>query len=156
MNVTSYLIEAHICRKINDKIEYLILKRSETDTYPNIWQMVTGSISENEKAYEAALREIKEETALIPKKLWVIPFVNSFYSFQKDLVCLVPVFCAEVDAFAQVKISDEHSLFKWVDINEAKSKFAWDGQRKSLEIIDEYLTVKNSFLHFTEIPIAKK
>ncbi len=156
MKVTSYMIEAHVFKRINGKIKYLILKRSEKQIYPGIWQMVTGTINENETAYETVLREIKEETSLQPLRLWVVPFVNSFYSYQKDSVCMIPVFCAEVDENAEVILSDEHTEYRWVDVHEANGLFAWDGQRKSLTVIDEYLTQENSYLHFTEIPLPKQ
>ncbi len=153
MEITSYMIEAHIFKRVEDGIKYLILKRAGNQIYPGIWQMVTGTIRENEKAYETALREIAEETSLRPKKMWVVPFVNSFYSHQKDSVCMVPVFCVETGSDAEVVLSAEHSEYKWVDVREAKELFAWDGQRKSLEVIHQYLTEENSALFFTEIPL---
>ncbi len=150
------MIEAHVFKRVNNEIKYLILKRSENQIYPGIWQMVTGTIRKNEKAFETVLREIKEETLMRPKRLWVVPFVNSFYSYQKDLICMVPVFCAEVEENAKVVISDEHTEYRWVDVQEANDLFAWDGQRKSLAVINEYLTKGNSYLHFTEIPLTKQ
>ncbi len=156
MKVTSYMIEAHVFKWVSNEIKYLILKRSEDQIYPGIWQMVTGTIAEGEKAHETALREIAEETSLKAKKMWVVPFVNSFYSYQKDSVCMVPVFCVEVDRNDKVILSGEHSEFKWVDVSEAKKLFAWEGQRRSLEIINQYLTEENSALHFTEIPLIRR
>ncbi len=153
MEVISYMIEAHVFKRVNNKIKYLILKRSNNQIYPGVWQMVTGTIRKNEKAFETVLREIKEETLIQPERLWVVPFVNSFYSWQKDSICMVPVFCAEVEQNAGVVLSEEHSEYRWVDAEEASELFAWDGQRKSLAVINEYLTKENSYLHFTEIPI---
>jgi len=153
VHIESYLIESHIFRKLNNKVEYLILKRAENDSYPNIWQMVTGTIDNNEKAFETALREIKEETNLVPKNFWVVPFVNSFYSKEKDSICLIPVFCAEVSPNSEVTISEDHSEYLWTNLEDAKSKFAWSGQRISLDIINEYITTKNNSLFFNKIEL---
>lgn len=153
MHIESYLIESHIFRILNNKVEYLILKRAENNSYPNIWQMVTGTIDKNEKAFETALREIKEETNLVPKNFWVVPYVNSFYSKEKDSICLIPVFCAEVNPNSEVTISKEHSEYLWTTLEDAKSKFAWSGQRISLDIINEYITVKNNFLFFNKLEL---
>lgn len=153
MKTISNLIEAHIFRIINSEIEFLLLKRSPNQYYPNLWQMVSGKINENETAYNAALREIKEETNLTPEKFWVAPTVNSFYSPDKDYICLLPVFAAKVDSNCEIKISNEHTEYKWVKSEEAKQLLAWDGQRKSVDVIVDYVLNRNSFLNFIEIKI---
>lgn len=150
MNVTSGLIEAHVFRKKKDGIEFLLLKRSENENYGGIWQMVTGSIDEGEKASDTALREIKEETGLTPEKLWVVPNVNSFYSPEKDSLIMIPVFAALVNNEAVV-ISSEHSEYQWVDKEKAKSLLAWNGQRKSVDTIYQYFESENPGLYFNEI-----
>lgn len=155
MNVTSYLVEAHIFRRTNDDIEFLLMKRSEKEIYPKIWQMVTGKIRDGEKGYETAFREIKEETGLSPQKFWVVPFMNSFYSHESDQVVMVPVFASLVDEKSEVIISDEHSEFKWVNKEEAKKLLAWKGQRESVDTIHEYFTSEISFLEFVEIKLDK-
>lgn len=151
MNIISNMIEVHLFRRNKKKIEFLILKRAKDQIYPNIWQMVTGKIKENETAKEAAIREIKEETGFLPISMWVVPNVNSYYSPQKDEICLIPVLLAEVENSFKVVISDEHSNYRWVNYKKAKSLFAWPGQKRSLEIIHEYLTKKKSLLKFVII-----
>jgi dATP pyrophosphohydrolase len=150
MNVTSSLVEAHVFREIGSEIEFLLLKRAANEKYPGVWQMVTGSI-ENETAYQTALREIKEESGLTPTKLWVVPNMNSFYSPEKDVIVMIPVFAVLVDRNQNVIISEEHSEYKWVKKEEAIKLLAWPGQRKSVEIIYEYFTNQQSFLKFVEI-----
>lgn len=151
MNIISNLIEAHIFREQNGKLEFLLLKRSPEQYYPNLWQMVSGKIKENETAYDAALREIKEETSLIPEKFWVAPTVNSFYSPDKDYICLLPVFAAKVKVDSEVKLSSEHTEYKWLSSEDAKNILAWDGQRISVDVIVDYVLNRNSFLNFIEI-----
>ena len=131
-----------------------MLKRAANEKYPNVWQMVTGSIRDNEKAYETAIREIKEETSLEIEKFWVVPNINSFYSYEKDRIVMVPVFAALVNN-GDVKISDEHSEFMWVTKEKAKTMLAWPGQRKSVDIIYDYILNENSFLKFVEIDLSK-
>ncbi len=151
MNIISNLIEAHIFREQNGKLEFLLLKRSPEQYYPNIWQMVSGKIKENETAYNAALREIKEETNLAPEKFWVAPTINSFYSPDKDYICLLPVFAAKVNYDSEIIISKEHTEYKWLSPEEAKNLLAWDGQKKSVDVIVDYIVHRNSYLNFIEI-----
>ncbi|MCK9426315.1 MAG: NUDIX domain-containing protein [Ignavibacteriaceae bacterium] len=151
MELNASMIEAHIYRKKNGKIEFLLLKRGEDANYPGIWQMVTGKIKKNEKAYETVLREVKEETNLSVEKLFVVPIVNSFYSYISDSVNFVPVFLCLVNEGDKVKISKEHCKFRWVSKDKAKKMVAWTGQQKSLEIIYSFLTKKEKEIHFVEI-----
>lgn len=151
MKVEAYLIEAHIFRMIDGKQEFLILKRAEKEIYPGIWQMVTGSIFDNEQAFDTAIREIKEETGLVPDRFWVVPHVNSFYSPERNSVCMVPVFAAQVGSNSKVTISDEHCEYKWLGSEEAVKLLAWEGQRQSVRTIENYFLNELSTLNFVEL-----
>lgn len=155
MKVLSYMIEVHIFRVVDGKMEFLLLKRAEKEIYSGVWQMVTGSVNQSEKAAETVLREIKEETDLIPEKLWVVPYVNSFYSRRRNHICMVPVFAAQVGYHSEVKISDEHSDFKWLQKDDAIKVLAWQGQRISVNTIYDYFTNDLSFFNFELIDISK-
>jgi dihydroneopterin triphosphate diphosphatase len=151
MNIITNLIEAHIFRETENGIEFLLLKRAEDQIYPGVWQMVSGKIDGNEKAFETVMREVKEETGITPEKLWIVPRVNSFYSSQSDSITLIPVFAVQVRKNSVVIISDEHCEYKWVNLNEAKRLLAWDGQRKAVELIEEYFLSNRSLLKFVEV-----
>jgi dihydroneopterin triphosphate diphosphatase len=153
MKIESTIIEAHIFRIVDDSLEFLLLKRAEHEIYPGVWQMVTGSINSDEKAYETALREIKEETGLIPLKFWIVPNINSFYWAEKDIICEIPVFAATVQSDSNVIISDEHSEYIWANKDKALTLLAWPGQHKSVEIINDFFIRKKEFLKFIEINI---
>ena len=147
------MIEAQVFRINKGELEFLLLKRSEEEIYPGLWQMVSGSIHEGETAYKTALREVAEETNLKSTKIWVVPNVNSFYSPEKNYISLLPVFAVKVNPNSKVRISDEHIEYKWVRKEKAKKMLAWVGQRKSVDIISDYFTKKKSFLKFVEIKI---
>jgi len=151
LKIKSNLIEAHIIRINNGKIEYLILKRSADQKYPNIWQMVTGKIKEGETAYETAVREIKEETNLDTEKLYIVPNVNSFYNSDDDSNNLIPVFVSIVSNSSEVTISDEHQTFEWCSKKKAKKLLAWPGQLESVDIINDYFKKKKENLSFIEV-----
>ncbi len=130
---------------------FYFLKRSDKVIYPGLWQMVNGKIKKGEKAYETALREIKEETGLIPERLWVVPNVNSFYSHENDNIMMLPVFAAQVKRNQDVIISDEHCDYQWLNAKSAKEILAWTGQRKSIDLIVNYIKKEINFLDLVEI-----
>ena len=52
---------------LNDENKVFVAKR--IDNPKNFWQMPQGGIDEGEDYYEAALRELKEETSVVSVKL---------------------------------------------------------------------------------------
>lgn len=147
------LVETHVYREINDEIEFLIIKRKYDDTYGGVWQMVTGRIENGEKAFETAVREVREETGLKVEKLWIVPKVNSFYSAQEDRIISIPVFLTKVNSEDTVNLSPEHTEFKWVHPEDAKRYYIWEGQRESVDLIVQYLTMEGDTLNFNEIEL---
>ena len=79
MNIISNLIEAHIFREQNGKIEFLLLKRSPNNTIQTYGKWFPEKLKRVKQHIRQPLREIKEETSLTPEKFWVAPTVNSFY-----------------------------------------------------------------------------
>ena len=150
MKLVSNLIEVHIFRESEKDLEFLLMKRSHNEKYLDIWQMVTGAIESGEKAYQTALREIYEETHLKVLKLWTVPNINSFYEPGNDYICFIPVFAALVSE-PNIQLSKEHSKFIWVKKEEAKKLLAWEGQKKSVELIYNYYTYNRDLLNLVEI-----
>jgi len=113
-----------------------------------------GGAEKGESQKNAAIRELKEETGLVPLHLWVVPNVNSFYSQDNDSISLIPVFVAQVSEDAEVIISDEHSEYFWTDGKHDQTLLAWEGQRKSVKLIEEYFLREMNYLQFTEIDLG--
>jgi len=153
MNFNNNMIEAHVFRETKNGVEFLLLKRSEKVIFPGLWQMVNGKIEESEKAFETAVREIKEETGFIPLKLWTVPNMNSFYTHESDSITVLPVFAALVKNNIEVNLSKEHTDFKWLNSSSAKEYLAWDGQRKSVDAIMTYFTQRREFFDLLEIKL---
>lgn len=109
------------------------------------WQMVSGTIEGAEKAYECAIRELEEETGLRPLHFYQASYVNRFYLAATDEIVLSPVFAAEVEAHAKVRLSAEHTDFDWVTDEEALRRFPWPGQRKALAVVREQFIAAKPF-----------
>ncbi|MCU0371874.1 MAG: NUDIX pyrophosphatase [Ignavibacteria bacterium] len=149
--INSIYIECYVIRRVRNKLKFLIIKRSGNDTiYPGIWQIVTGKIEPEEKAYEAALREIEEETGLKPGRLFVIPHTTTFYSPERDAVSLVPLFFCETSE-KNVLLSKEHTDFKWLDAEKASEKLFFKSQKENVNFIDSNFRSKDIFKTFKEI-----
>ena len=138
--LTSRIIELCPFRINAGRGEYLLMRRSPEDApYPGMWQFVTGRVEEGEKAHEAALRELREETGARPVRFWVVPAVNAFYDPSRDAVNLIPLFAAQIDASCDVRLSAEHSAFEWLPHGAARERLVWPGQRTCLDIVHQYI-----------------
>ncbi|MHC4476188.1 MAG: NUDIX hydrolase [Planctomycetota bacterium] len=145
--IKSFAIAVHIVRVDCGIGKYLVLKRKSA-YLPNTWQMVTGRIEKGEKAWEAALREIREETGLAPDRLYSANEVEVFYEIDDDCMCLAPVFVAFLDSDQEPKLSAEHSKFRWITAAEADQYLLFDQQRRIIRRIEDNFvsTEPNEFL----------
>jgi dATP pyrophosphohydrolase len=146
------VIDCHIVRMENDIPQYLLLKRTNDVKYPGIWQCVTGKIEPNEKPFQTALRELNEETGLVPKSIWTIDVVNHFYEACEDRMNLIPVFGVEVES-TSVTLSKEHCDLVWCEFEKAKSMLLWNQQKIGLEAFNSMLIQHDKRSLFTKISI---
>lgn len=117
------------CRK------HLVIRRS-SGHLGGTWQMVSGRIEHGEKGWEAALREIKEETGLVTDRFYSANMVEAFYEVNQNCINLIPVFVAFVDAEQEVRLSHEHSEYRWITADEADDFLAFQQQKEMLTKIE--------------------
>jgi len=115
-------IQVHITYKDNDRLYHLALKRSKScKLYPGMWQIVTGSVEPDEHAYDAAIRELKEETGLESEVWYKLPYLGGFYDMKRNTVESVPAFAVLYQNKPNIIISDEHSEYKWIKNSEIEN-----------------------------------
>lgn len=132
-------------KKEKDEILYGIGLRSTR----NIWQFVAGGAEDKETPIEAAIRELSEETGINIKEedlivldsKTTIPVVNvtGTYTWGKD-VFVIPEYAFAVDATSfQIKLSNEHTEFKWLEYNKAMDILTYDSNKTALWELNEKL-----------------
>ena len=136
--IASEVVDCYPFRHAAAGTEFLMLRRAPTCYLGGTWHAVHGGIEPVETAWQAALRELREETGLRPLRFWQLEFVNTFYLARRDRVMVCPCFAAEVALDAAVELSGEHTDYRWVPSDEAFSSFFWPGQRRA---VDEILTL---------------
>lgn len=146
------IVEVCVFSFDNKEPMYLMLRRSKSENlYPDAWQIVTGSIEEGETALYCALRELKEETGYEPKKFWIVPHVNTFYSVKQDTLNHTVIFAAQVAPGTEPLLSNEHHQFGWYTIDKAKELCVWPGQMKALDVVHEFIVRGQKAAEFSEI-----
>jgi dATP pyrophosphohydrolase len=137
------MIQCYVVRASKDAShELLHLRRAAGDFMGGSWQSVYGRIEEGETAWQAAIRELREETGLAPLEFYQLDTVNMFYLAADDAIWLCPSFCAVVAADAQVVLNEEHDAHRWLPRSEFLQHIMWPGERRALdelyrEILDD-------------------
>lgn len=112
--------------------QFLLFRRAPSVDYEGQWRMVGGRIDDEETAWQAALRELREETGREPTHFWTVPSINRFYEWQHDRINLIPAFAAELDA--DPVLNHEHDDFAWLDVDTAVSRLLWPEQRRLVQL----------------------
>jgi dATP pyrophosphohydrolase len=133
-----YYVVVLIVRVIDDEAEILLVKRAPGRYMSDTWQLVSGSLEPGEEAWRSALREMREETGLVPFELYRLSTLTRFYRSDIDSINTAPMFCALVTDAARPVPNDELTAVEWVNIFDARSWLMWPADR---EAIDEVVAV---------------
>jgi len=144
------VVDCYVFNLVDNVPEFLILKRNKNKIYEHLWQGVAGKIEKDEKAWQTAIRELKEETGLDPSNIFIADHVSRFYETKGDRVNLVPVFGIEVNS-KDVILSDEHVDFKWVHYADARNTLVWNGQKKGLEVVNDMILSNDERMRWSNI-----
>lgn len=127
--------------------KFLLIKRC-CDLLHGTWQMVTGSVELGEKSWEAALREVKEETGITPAKFYTADAVEVFYMKATDTIGFVPVFVVVADSFDVVLCPEEHDEYEWLSYKEARARLVWNEQRRVIDLVNENFILNEPSSHW--------
>lgn len=128
--IRCFSIAAFVCRQRESVLEVLLIRRAGS-YLGGSWQMVSGKVEKGETAWEAALREIREETGLIPERFYSANRLEQFYEVSQNCINLVPIFAAFVPWEAEVRLSGEHSKYRWVRHDEVGAHVEFPNQAET-------------------------
>lgn len=143
----------HPFRENPGGVEFLFMRRAAGEYLGGTWQPVYGTIRENEKAWQAALRELREETGLAPERFYFVDTVETFYMPSEDVIHHAVVFAARINPRASVLLDDEHEAFEWLPVASTLKRCMWPGQRRAVrEIVSDIIKAGPAAGHL-EIPL---
>jgi len=104
----------------NNYGKYLVLKRHEREiAYPGMYTFPGGKVEGNDSVEETLIREAAEEANLLLKPGKILLKDKSFVRPDDQTVKVFSYLC-EAQNPEDVKISEDFTDFKWVDIKELK------------------------------------
>lgn len=102
------------------KNKLFIMKRALDDVQkPNIWEIPGGRLDLGEDPILGLMREVREETGMYVRPLCPMS-IRHFSRDDGQLITMLVFFCRPMNGF--LKISEEHSNFNWVDLEQSKEK----------------------------------
>ena len=117
--------------------QFCVLHRADLDQY----QFVAGGGEDDEEAMETAIREIKEETSVTAAS--VIQLTSMAYipadvisekhrRFWSKDTFVIPEYAFGFECDADIRLSDEHIGFAWLNYKDAMSRLTWDSNKTAL------------------------
>ena len=139
--VMSDSVDVYLFRRINARVQFLILLRRPEVALGNTWHSVHAKIDEGETAYGAALRELRQATGIVPRRLYSADLISQFYDHFSDTISLTPVFAALVEGPGPVILSPDYSDFAWCDLEEAVARLLSNAQRWAVRHIYDVIAM---------------
>ena len=128
-------VDTYALRGAGEQLQVLALRRGPHGRNVGSWETVHGTIEPGETPVQASLRELREETGLVPEKFYNLSRTEAFYQHKTDELVMIPVFAAFVAAGASVTISAEHDRAEWLGARDAAARFAWPRERRAMDDI---------------------
>jgi len=133
------IVQVHPFRVVGGRLECLVLHRSAAEPdYPDAWQVITGAIEPQETASEAALREVIEETGIVPVSLVPFEVPSSYYLPDRDQIVLSPTFACRIDGEGAIVLCDEHDRGEWLDPSAALGRLTFQAHRDGTRALIEW------------------
>ena len=108
---------------VNEEADcYLVLKRSpEKDFAAGAWECVTGRVDQGEGFEDALHREVREELGVEVRPLFIIGTTHFHRGPEKpENELLGVVYCCTCPNIEGMRLSHEHTEFRWVNAAEAR------------------------------------
>ena len=116
---------------------YCVFRRADLDQ----WQFIAGGGEEGETPLQAAAREIAEEGGAAADDIIQLQSVCSIpvehfpkrqlYHWPEDLYVL-PEYAFGFECQGEIRLSHEHTEYRWLPYEEARAKLKWDSNRTAL------------------------
>lgn len=123
--ITRENVQVYVYSTIEKKV--LMLKRIPEKA--GYWQPVCGGVEKGESNFEAAKRELFEETGIaLNSELLELPFEFSYTEPKNGVMMKMrdTCFLLRILSPIDIEISDEHETYKWSELSEIETLSNWE------------------------------
>jgi dATP pyrophosphohydrolase len=137
--IVADIVDAYVFRKINARLQFLLLLRRPDVPLGNTWQAIHERIEPGETAVEAARRAILANMGLEVQEAYSVDFINQIYDHTRDTIVLAPVLAFAVPPRSRIHLGETYADHAWCEREEASARLLWAGQRWSVRYIEEII-----------------
>lgn len=152
--VVSDIVDAYVVRRLNARIQFMLLQRSHDVPMPLSWQGFHAQVVESEPTLAVAIRAVRSYSGLNVSAVFAADYVNQFYDETRDVLVLAPVFAVNVHPQAPVNLSDDYRDVAWLTESEATARLPFAGQRAAVRRIAEILGIGEAESEMYRLDIA--
>ncbi|USD67317.1 NUDIX domain-containing protein [Vibrio sp. SCSIO 43136] len=136
---------------IDGETKMLLMKR----TKGNFWCHVAGGIEGEETGWQTIIREFSEETQIEVTELYNAQFLEQFYEAGVNVIELIPVFVVQCPPNQDITLNNEHSEYRWCNLEEAIALAPFPNQHRVYEHVWRYF-VSQPINPLYRVPISKE
>lgn len=137
--VVSDIVDVYVFRRLNARVQFLLLQRRPDVALPHTWQSFHSQIRVGDTTLETVRRAVKDLCGLNVHEVYSADYVNQFYDEGRDAMVLAPVFAVTVRPQAPIELGPDFRDAAWFDSDEATARLAFSGQRWAVRHIDEIM-----------------
>lgn len=139
--VVSDIVDVYVFRRLNGRVQFLLLQRKPEVSMANTWQAFHSQIKMGDTTLQTVKQVVEDAADLEVDTIYSADYINQFYDEGRDAMVLSPVFAVTVKSQAPVRLSAEYRDAGWFDRNDATSKLPFSGQRWAVRHIDEIMGI---------------
>lgn len=139
--VVSDIVDVYVFRRLNGRVQFLLLQRKPEVSMANTWQAFHSQIRMGNTTLQTVREVVNEASDLEVDEVYSADYINQFYDEGRDAMVLSPVFAVTVKAQAPVRLSPEFRDAAWFDRDEATIRLPFSGQRWAVRHIDEIMGI---------------
>lgn len=138
-HVVSDIVDIYVFRRLNARVQFLLLQRRSDVTLPHTWQAFHAQVRVGDTTMQTIKDTVKRLSGLNVSEVFSADYVNQFYDESRDALVLAPVFAVNVRPQSPIDLWDDYRDVAWFDRDEATARLPFSGQRWAVRHIDEIM-----------------
>lgn len=141
--IVSDIVDVYVFRRLNARVQFLLLQRSVEASLGNTWQAFHSQIRMGDTTLQTVRKVVEDAIDLEVAEVYSADYINQFYDEGRDAMVLSPVFAVTLRAQSPVRLAPEYRDAAWFERDDATIRLPFSGQRWAVRHIDEIMSISD-------------